>query len=73
MEKSYFKKLFFVLVSSVLVIYAMQKPSAQAAQSAFEAYDFNPQIQGLQLHETGTQIQCDGGMGHYGSLDPQTT
>lgn len=44
MEKSYLKKLLFVLVSSMLVIYAAQKPSAQAAQSAFKAYDFNPQI-----------------------------
>ena len=44
MEKSYLRKLFFVLVSSMLVIYAVQKPSAQAAQSAFKAYDFNPQL-----------------------------
>ncbi|MBW1738734.1 MAG: hypothetical protein JRJ69_14590, partial [Deltaproteobacteria bacterium] len=44
MVKSYLKKMFFVVISSMLVLYAGQKPSTQAAQSAFKAFDFNPQV-----------------------------
>jgi OOP family OmpA-OmpF porin len=44
MEESSLKKLLFVSVCSMLLIFAAQGPSAQAAQSAFKAYDFNPQL-----------------------------
>jgi OOP family OmpA-OmpF porin len=44
MEKSSLRKIFFVLVCSLLLIFGVQGPSAQA-QSTFKAYNFNPQVQ----------------------------
>jgi OOP family OmpA-OmpF porin len=51
MGKSYLKKLLFVSVCSMLVFYAAQGPSAQAAQNAFKAYDFNPQLKAGQYRQ----------------------